>query len=407
MLIGLMLGVVVGLTAGAMLTRAVLNQRLAVETARLTAERDLLRGRVTHLETATADAGRTQAMLAPVQEALVRVERQVGTLERDRVEQFARVDHRLTDVIAGTTGLRDQTAALAGALNSSTTRGAWGEVQLRRILEHSGMLARCDFDEQVRAHTRSGARVRPDVVVRLPGERTLVIDSKAPMTAFLHAADLTESTERDERLAQHAQQVRSHVDGLSAKEYWSAFEQSPELVICFIPTDAMLSAALTQDSTLLDHAMSRKVVLASPSTLVALLRSVAFAWQQDALADNARELLALGTELYGRLSTVGAHVTRMGGSLRRTVESYNAMIGALESRVLVTARRFEDLDLTDERLPALSPIEVADRPLTSAEFIEAELQSVVPRRDPDESVDGLEATDDHGDEPGFSPRHAG
>lgn len=381
LLLGLTLGLALGVGVGIALTRMLLRHREELGMAGVVAERDLLQARVERLEAAGEQVTDTRALLTPVQEALGRVERQVGTLERDRVEQFARVDHRLADVVAGTVGLRDQTAALAGALNSSTTRGAWGEVQLRRILEHSGMLGRCDFDEQVRAHTRTGASVRPDVVVRLPGERVLVIDSKAPMTAFLESVDLPDSSERDERVQQHAHQVRAHVDALAAKEYWSAFERSPELVVCFVPTDAMLSAALAADATLLDHAMHRRVVLASPSTLLALLRSVAFAWQQDALADNARELLTLGNELYGRLSTLGGHVTRMGSSLRRSVESYNAMIGALESRVLVTARRFEELELTQDRLPDLVPVEVADRPLTSAELIGSELDALTPQRE--------------------------
>ncbi|KNX36458.1 DNA recombination protein RmuC [Luteipulveratus halotolerans] len=368
----IVLALVAGLLLGATLAWLWLRQSFVAHSAALATERDLLRERVVDLEAAVSDDAQTASVLLPLRDALGRVERQVTTLERDRVQQYGELAARLTDVTGSTAALRDQTASLAGALNSSTTRGMWGEVQLRRILEHAGMLAHCDFDEQVTATSRHESRIRPDVVVRLPGDKVLVVDSKAPLTAFLAAqADDVPDDERQARLAEHARHLRSHVDGLAAKEYWSAFRTTPEMVVCFVPGDAILVAALAADPTLLDRAMARRVVLASPSTLLAVLRSVAFTWQQEALSGSARELLALGKELYARLATLGKHTSDMGASLRRSVETYNAMVGSLESRVLVTARRMSELDLTADPLATVEPVQSAPRPLTAQELIDA------------------------------------
>jgi DNA recombination protein RmuC len=294
----------------------------------------------------------------------------VGTLERDRQAQFGELGERLGHVTSTTNALRDATATLAGSLNASTIRGTWGEVQLRRVLEHSGMLARCDFDEQVSAVSTHDRGVRPDVLVHLPGEKILVIDSKAPMTAFLGAqADSLDPLERTRLLSAHATSLRGHVESLAAKAYWSAFTTTPQMVICFVPGDAILASALGADPTLYEYAMSKKVVLTSPGTLLALLRTVAFTWQQDALTANAQALLKLGNELYSRLGTLGSHATRMGASLQKSVESYNALVGALESRVMVTARKMHELGLADGPLPETQPVETAPRPLTAAELI--------------------------------------
>ena len=259
-----------------------------------------------------------------------------------------------------------------GSLNASTVRGNWGEVQLRRVLEHAGMLARCDFEEQVSAVSSHERGVRPDVVVRLPGDKCLVVDAKAPLTAFLGAqADGIEPAERSRLLAAHATSLRGHVDSLATKAYWSAFTNTPEMVVCFIPGDAILAAALAADPALFDYDQARKVVLASPGTLLALLRTVAFTWQQDALTANAQLLLKLGSELYSRLGTLGSHATRMVASLQKSVESYNALVGALESRVMVTARKMHELGLAQAELPETDPIENAPRPLTATELIAA------------------------------------
>ena len=346
--------------------------RTAALLASAETERDVLRERVVDLEATVADDAQTAAVLAPLRDALGRVERQVGVLERDRVEQFGSLRTVMQRVHESTADLGAQTRSLAGSLNASSVRGAWGEVQLRRILELAGMLARCDFDEQVRATRRHEREVRPDAVVRLPGDRVLVIDAKAPLTAFLAAqGEDVDDTERATLLREHAAALKRHAFALADKGYWSAFERTPEMVVCFVPTDAMLSAALAADPALHEAAMARKVVLVGPGTLLALVRTVAHVWQQDALTRNAAELLALGTDLHERLGTLGSHVSRMGGSLTRTVEAYNQMVGALESRVLVSARRMTDLGLASDRLPEVAPVTPGPRVLTAMELIEA------------------------------------
>jgi DNA recombination protein RmuC len=357
---------------GAALAWLVARVLFAGRSAALSTERDLMRERVLDLEAAITDDAQTASMLAPLRDALVRVERQVGTLERDRVEQFSQVSVQLADVTTSTNALRSQTASLVGSLNASTVRGSWGEVQLRRVLEHAGMLARCDFEEQVSAVSSHERGVRPDVVVRLPGDKCLVVDAKAPLTAFLSAqADGIESAERARLLAAHATSLRGHVDSLATKAYWSAFTNTPEMVVCFIPGDAILAAALAADPALFDYAQARRVVLASPGTLLALLRTVAFTWQQDALTANAQLLLKLGSDLYSRLGTLGTHASKMGASLQKSVESYNALVGALESRVMVTARKMHELGLAQATLPETGPVETAPRPLTATELITA------------------------------------
>lgn len=368
---------VVGVVIGWLLGRGSGNEQLA----RSRAERDLLAQRLESQESATEADRQTAAELAPLRQTLSRVETQVRELERDRQEQFGSVGERLGEVARQTAELREQTAGLSGALNSSGVRGTWGESQLRRILEHSGMLARCDFDEQVSAVSSHDARVRPDVVVRLPEDKVLVLDSKAPLGAFLAAqADGITAGERTGLLRRHARSLRGHVDELAAKSYWSAFTTTPELVICFVPSDAVLAAALQASPELYDHAQSKKVVLASPATLLALLRALAFAWQQDTLAGNARELVQLGTELHQRIGTLGKHVTTMGAALRRSVETYNSMIGTLESRVMVTSRSLQEVGIAESAHPALEPVTSAVRPLTAPELIADELAVVADPR---------------------------
>lgn len=352
-------------------TATLVRARGAADLAVARSERDALRLRVEELTDQEADRQATATLLLPVRQAMDRMERQVGLLERDRMEQFGALGRQLAEVSASTAALGAHTSTLAGALNSSNVRGTWGEVQLRRVLEHAGMLPRCDFDEQVAAVTAHEARVRPDVVVRLPAERVLVIDAKAPMSAFLAAQrDGLDPLARQDGLRRHAAALRGHVESLAAKAYWTAFAQTPQMVVCFVPSEAVLSAALAADPSLYDDALARRVVLASPGTLLALLRTVAFTWQQDAVTANARQVLDLSRELYARLATTGTHLSRMGSSLRRTVESYNALVGTLESRVLVTARRLRDLGVGEAPLSDLGAVETAPRPLTAAELLD-------------------------------------
>ncbi|WP_040750544.1 DNA recombination protein RmuC [Phycicoccus elongatus] len=344
----------------------------AARLAAATTEAALLRERVDDLEAALAQDQEAAALLAPLRDTLGRVEAQVSGLERERAEQFGSIHQALRRVESGTGELSRTTANLVGSLRSSTVRGAWGEVQLRRVLELAGMLARCDFEEQVSTTTIHGAVVRPDVVVRLPGHRQLVVDAKAPMMAFLDAqADGLDEEARDDLLADHARALRAHVAGLARKEYWSAFEATPELVVCFVPSDAVLAAALARDPALHEWALDSKVALVGPATLLALLRTAALAWQQDAVTASAAEVSRLGRDLYARLSTLGEHTARLGRSLTSSVEAYNAFVGTMESRVLVSARRMNDLGIVSTRLPDTAPLDATPRVLTAAELIDA------------------------------------
>lgn len=369
-LVGVLVGLVVGALVGALTYRAV----AAARTAAVGAERDLLAARLEQVESEVDDDADLAMALAPLTSSLARVERQVGQLERERAEQWGRLDSQLTAVRTDGAALRSQTAALAGALRSPTARGAWGEVQLRRVVEHAGMLQRVDFDTQVVATDPDGRTVRPDAVVLLPGGKQVVIDAKAPLAAFLEAAaeghpddPPARVHERRTRAATaHAKALRGHVDALAAKRYWAAFEPTPEMVVCFVPGESFLQAACEADPALLEHAMSRHVVLATPTTLLALLRTVAMTWQQEALSGNAREVFELGRELHQRLAGLGSSVGRLGRTLHRAVEDYNGMVGTLERRVMVSARRLHELDITDEPLPEVVELRSSVRPLLRA-----------------------------------------
>src|SRR3954453_21099201 len=350
----LLVGLLIGAAVGGLL--ATLAARVRAGTA--LAERDLLPERVTDLESAASQDRELAATLSPLAGALQRVEEQVRVLERDRLQQYARLGEQIEAVGAAGGAVRPQTAALAGALRSPTARGTWGEVQLRRVVEHAGMLARVDFTLQATATTPDGAGVRPDLVVHLPGGKHVVVDAKAPLAAFLEASEATTDDERQQRAAAaHARALRNHVDTLAAKEYWTAFDPSPELVVCFVPGEAFLAAACSADPALLEHAMSRKVVLATPTTLLALLRTVALTWHSQAIAGSAKELLALGRELYARLGTLGAASGKLGRRLPRAGEDYKLVVGTVERAVLVTARRTPDPDPVDGELEPVPPLE--------------------------------------------------
>ncbi len=381
-LLVLLLALAVAVAAGAALGHALATSRARVGAARLEAERDLLAERLHRRELDEEAGAELVAAIAPVSSSMARLERHVGELERERVEQYGRLGAQLAAVQRSGEALRDQTAALAGALRSPNVRGAWGEVQLRRVVEHAGMLERVDFDTQATGVNRSGEGVRPDAVINLPGGKHVVVDAKAPLAAFLHASaapgglgglDAAGHAERVAEAARaHARALRGHVDALAAKQYWTAFEPSPEIVVCFVPGEAFLAAACEADPALLEHAMSRRVVLATPTTLLALLRTVAITWQQAALADGARELFDLGRELYARLGTLGEHTGKLGRTLGRAVEDYNKMVAALETRVLVTARRMGALELTDATIDVVGPLQQLPRPLTSPELLDLE-----------------------------------
>jgi len=254
------------------------------------------------------------------------------------------------------------------ALRRPEARGRWGEMQLRRVVELAGMASRCDFDEQVGVTTADGA-LRPDMVIRLAGGKNIVVDSKVSLAAYLEAAETSAEDVRTARLGAHARHLREHVDRLAAKAYWAALAPSPEFVVLFIPGEAFLAPALEHDPGLLEHAMAHKVHIATPTTLVTMLRTAQYAWQQAALSENARAVFDLGRELYDRIASLGKHVDGLGKALTNAVSAYNRTIGSLESRVLVSARKLNELGIVEAELDQLRPVEETVRSLSAAELI--------------------------------------
>ncbi|MGX5717880.1 DNA recombination protein RmuC [Arthrobacter sp. MAHUQ-56] len=365
------------------------SSRLSEVNAQLAAadaERRLLAAQNRELGEARSQDGSVLRALAPVAEKLSAVQQQVALLERDRVEQYGQLAQQLQEARLSDEQLIRSTHALESALRSNSARGQWGEVQLRRVVEASGMLRHVDFVEQV--HTAGGdSSVRPDLVVQLPGEKQIVVDAKVPLASYLEAQEMGAAavpsgqpsaagrpgplSPQDRRtqqalLAAHAKALRSHVDSLGNKKYWDIAGNSPELVVCFIPAESILAAALEADAGLLDHALSRNVVLASPGTLLAVLKSVAFTWRQDVLTDSARELFELARQLYDRMGTLGENVSKLGSSLKTSVDRYNAMVGTLEARILPTARKLNSLEESGLVTPPV--VEVTPRALAAPEL---------------------------------------
>jgi DNA recombination protein RmuC len=317
-----------------------------------------------------ADAVPADQLLRPVNEALGRVERQLAETERHRAQSHGQIQEQVRAMSDTSQLLRTETSSLVQALRAPQTRGRWGEMQLRRVVELAGLVEHCDFSEQLSVG-RSDDRQRPDLVVHLAGGKNVVVDAKVPFAAYLEASAATDEATAAVRSAAHARHLRAHIDELASREYWEALTPSPEFVVLFVPAEPFLSAALDEDPALLEHAFTRQVVIATPNTLVALLRTVAYTWRQDALADNAQEVLAAGRELHQRLGVLGGHLSKMGSSLEASVKAYNQAIGSLESRVLVTARRFQDLKVVDESVPAPDTIDLAPRLPQAAELTEA------------------------------------
>lgn len=317
--------------------------------------------------------------VAPLHDTLRRYEQRVAELERDRVDAYAELREQVRSMSAVSGELRTETKQLVAALRAPQVRGRWGEHQLRRIVEAAGLLEHCDFAEQVTAATDQQT-VRPDLVVRLHGGRSVVVDAKAPFDAYLTAMEARDERGRDGHLDAHARQLRAHVDALAAKSYWAAFDQSPEFVVLFVPADPFLDVALQRDPALLEHAFARNVVLATPATLVALLRTVAYAWRQEALARNALAVHSLARELYGRLSTLGEHVTKLGSSLGGAVTAYNRAVGSLEARVLVSARKLAELGVSDDELRTPPQVELAPRQPQAPELVGSDADQIGTNR---------------------------
>jgi DNA recombination protein RmuC len=358
-------------------------QALSAEALRHNAEAFLTLAETRLSEAGTAARGdlaaRQQAIesvVAPLKETLGKVESQIRTVERDRAGAYQALLQQVGTMRQTSEQLRTETAQLVTALRAPQVRGRWGELQLRRVVEAAGMVPHCDFDEQQTSSTEDGV-LRPDLVIRLAGGKNVVVDAKVSFIGYLEATEATDEATRTARLRAHARHLRNHLDGLAAKEYWQRFDPSPEFVVCFVPADAFLNAALEQEAGLLEYAFERNIVIATPSTLVALLRTVGYAWRQEALARNARQVHTLARVLYTRLATLGGHLTGVGDSLNKAVKKYNEAVGSLESRVLVTARQLNDLKVVDQELDSPRQVESLARAVSGPVLVTGG-DSVVP-----------------------------
>jgi DNA recombination protein RmuC len=299
-----------------------------------------------------------EALVRPIRDALAKTEAQIQSIERDRIDSFATIRAQMEVLASGQSTLSRETRNLVTALRRPDVRGQWGEITLRRLVELSGMTAHVDFTEQEHRNTDSGA-IRPDMIVHMPERRDIVVDVKTPLDAYLAAVEAQDDAERGAQLRRHAQIVGLRVRELSSKQYWSQFERSPDFVVLFLPGDQFLSAALQENPGLLDDSMRQNVMLATPTSLVALLKAVSYGWKQTVLAANAEEVRRLGEELYKRLAVFGEHLGKLGKSLGSSVEAFNRAVGSLEQQVLPSARRFPELGLRVNR--EIDPIEpVAD-----------------------------------------------
>lgn len=336
--------------------------------------------RTTRTDTApaglAAERAAVDALVRPVNETLARVSDDLSRAERDRAAAHAQLQEQIRLTALGTDALRDQTGRLVTALRRSEVRGRWGEVQLRRLVESSGLLPHVHFDEQASSRDDAGDLLRPDLVVHLSDDRDVVVDAKVPLSSYLDAAEATDDATARVLLARHAGEVMAHVDRLSSKEYWRRYE-SPAFVVLFLPAESFLSAALDVRPDLLEYAFARDVVIATPTTLLALLRTIAHTWRQDSAARNVREVHRLARELHSRIAVLGGHLGRLGTALDSAVGQYNSTVGSLESRVLVSARRLatlgvvEAVDDADSGLPTPRLVTSATRPMTAAELVTA------------------------------------
>jgi DNA recombination protein RmuC len=395
--LALVAGAVLGGIAVLALLRSRLAERERYRAALLEAERELASAetrleasestfgeRLTHaIKAVSAEAlkenaaafadqamGRLDQYVKPLKESLEKVETNVQTLESARQRAFGALRQELAIMRDGQERLRAETGNLATALRAPHVRGRWGEIGLRNIVEAAGLVEHCDFTAQSSTRDGEGALLRPDLVVRLPGGKQIVVDSKVSLDAYLDALDAEDPSQRSAHIARHARQVRDHVQKLAAKSYWRQFDPSPDFVVMVLPDETFLSAAHEHDRSLNEDAWASGVVLASPSVLFAVLRTAAATWQQETIAESAREISDLGRELYKRLATMGAHMTRVGKSLDGAVKAYNETVGSLERQVLPQARRFQAHGITGVDLPELPPVERQARTVAAPELVE-------------------------------------
>lgn len=324
-------------------------------------------------QTAASDLdGRRQAfetLVQPLRESLEKVDAKLNEVERGRASTQAQLSEQIRSLTNAQQLLHTETNRLSRALRSPNVRGQWGELQLRRVLENAGMVAGSHYEIKESVVGEDG-RLTPDVVVKLPGGRNVVVDAKVPLTAYLDASECEDDMSRDMKLREHARQVKDHVTRLAGKSYWAHFQPTPDIVVMFVPGEALLTSALQHDPALLEFSMSRGVMLASPLTLIALLRAIAYGWQQETVARNALEISELGRNLYDRIAKLAEHFENVGRSLAKSVEAYNNAVGTLESRVLVTARRLKDKGVTTvDDFAELETIDQSPRPLGAPELV--------------------------------------
>jgi len=301
-----------------------------------------------------------EGYVKPLKESLAKVDVQVRELEQKRERAYGQLGEQLK-------GLSERTTTLATALRTPHVRGRWGEIQLKRVVELAGMLPYCDFEQQVTASTDDG-RLRPDLVVRLPGGKQVIVDAKVPLAAYLDACECSDEADRAGHLASHARQVREHMTKLSAKSYWQQFGSTPDYVVMFLPDEGFFRAAWEHDPSLVETGVRSRVHIASPTTLIVLLQSIAYGWQQESVAEDAREIQQLGRDLYERMGIVGGHIAKIGSSLKSAVGAFNQTVGSLETRVLPTARKLESLVVTDRELPSLEPVSEQPRSIQAPEL---------------------------------------
>jgi DNA recombination protein RmuC len=338
------------------------SQQSFLESARSTLEtvRVEMTGDLTKRQTAV------DTVVKPLAESLTKLEAQIHELEAARRHAYGGLEQQMQTMALREVELQKETASLVTALRSPHVRGRWGEITLRRVAELAGMAERCDFCEQETQETETG-RIRPDMIVRLPGERTIVVDAKAPLTAYLDAVAANGDAERRNALLRHSQQVAKHVEQLSSKTYWAQFQPAPEFVVLFLPGDPFFSAALEHKPALVEDAARQKVLVATPTTLIAILKGVAYGWRQEKLAENAEEIRQLAAELFDRIVTLQTHFNDIGRSLGKSVEAFNRCVGSLESRVYPSLRRIRELGATTAEEPP-EPERVDIRPRTLGLF---------------------------------------